>query len=274
MVTMEFCRRCEQKSDSEKNIFCPFCSGKFKIDKYKSMQEDYENFSKLRENIDNNENLKLEKSVIKKALSELISGVTIQMFLYANYIAPKNRYSLLSEIFQPKNPNDIEGYQRRLFVMSLNFRSFAQASFYTLLMFTVESFLRSIYEQIPNNKETKIDFNELQKKVLKHVKISNYEQSYDIFKTMALIRNCLHNDGYYQGKEQEHTKIEKYDFYFKINQLVPYRTWKHLHFFTEKIINVLEEITISVKNNHIPISDRVIKYDFDLDEVIKRSKES
>lgn len=267
MANLTPCFACKKESDPEKNIFCPHCSGKLKIDKYVSMEQDYNNFSRLGERLDDNkngkkQNIRLEKSVIWASLGSITWWITIQIFLYGNYITTKpGRTSILNEIFQSKS-NDQSGFQKRMTEIAENFRLIPQNTFYTQFLFQVESFLRSIDEQIPNKKQNRImDFNEMQKRVLKHVDISDYEKKIDIIKTMSLIRNCLHNDGYYSGKDNEHTKIGKYHFDFIIDERTPYRSWKHLHFFAEKIIDVLEEISVLINTKNIPISNRLPRYD-------------
>ncbi|GFN40554.1 MAG: hypothetical protein YK1309IOTA_1960003 [Marine Group I thaumarchaeote] len=122
----------------------------------------------------------------------------------------------------------------------LHFDMMNRMNFLTALLFQVEVFLKSINYILENNLKTK-SYQLLVKHVLKELKITNREKKYHILYIPMLVRNSLHSGGIHMD-DNDNGRINGILFKFKKGEILHYTSWYHEYFFSDKIIDVIEEI--------------------------------
>lgn len=239
------CVECKGKLVLQNNILCPLCGAlPQKIDLFDSMEEMLQFCLKINRKIISLrgyfDTLNLPdhdaRSQFLAISSTMIMWLIIQLEIY--YKHGKTTKSFIPQRIIKDNPNlsisQITG------VMA-NFDNMNRKSFFVAFMFHVEVFLKSVNRILPKVGKDK-GYVELMTFILKELEIANKnEEKHNIMKYSAFVRNSLHNNGIHT-EDNEDGKIYGIHFFFNKGEKVNHGGWRHIYFFCDAILNVIELI--------------------------------
>jgi len=242
---METCKKCNKKSDYDKFLLCSNCSG---FDLGWKLEDNYKDasgmFPKLLPKIDKiMQYIKKEKIPFDDqrnqtivALNDLIGWAIYIQISFGRDFAKQSSIGTKWIIAQNKKIQ-----QAQLSEIITNFGIVNRSSVLSNFMFTTEVFLKKVNEAL-SNKYSANSYKELVKHVIKQLKIKNTKnEKYDILYLPALVRNTLHYNGMHT-ENNTNGKIDGYLFKFVKNESVAFVSWRHIFFFCDHILDVLDEI--------------------------------
>lgn len=245
------CVTCGKKIEPVTDFICHYC-GRLPItmDLFDAMDEMAKLTVKLNDKINRLrqffDTLNLphddERNQFLGSISMLSGWLNIQLIIYRDYARGTN--SPIGRKIRESNQNMA---LTQFTEIIRNFDLVNRRSYLTSFMFQVEVFLERINGILPNV-ATEQGYKKLVKHVLKELGMTQKDnEKYRILYFPALVRNSLHMNGTHMG-DDDNGKIQNIPFSFKNKQLVGHAGWRHMYFFCEHILDVIEEI---LKNKQI-----------------------
>lgn len=239
------CIACGKKIDPAKDFLCHRCGrSPITIDMFDAMDEMAKLTVKLNDKINLLrqffETLNLPHDDVRNqflgSISVISSWLIIQLIIYRDYARSTN--SPIGKKIRESNPNMTLA---QLTEIVKNFDLMNRRSYLTSFMFQVEVFLERINGVLPNITSDQ-GYKKLVKHILKELGMTQVDnEKYRVLYFPALVRNSLHMNGIHMDTD-DNGKIQKIQFSFKNKQLVKHAGWRHIYFFCDKILDVIQEI--------------------------------
>ncbi len=222
-------------------VLCPYCGAQPEpIDALTLIKEMLEHTPKLFHKIDSlldfykKQKILTDDDKMQSILSfiMLVQSVHTQLGLYI-------QHGRELEKIQSEKP--LEEHQSVISTFH-HMDSLAKKNFLIEFLFQTQGFLKSVNKILPKTFDDS-KYESLMKNILKELKISEKnEEGYRIMKFPANIRNCLHNKGMFTD-DNEGGKIDGINFSFKKGENVEYLSWRHMYFFIDHMLDIIEQIS-------------------------------
>ena len=250
------CVNCKRKIDPEKDFLCPYC-GRLHIiiDMIDAIGEMANLSVKLNNKINSLRkffdtlNLPYDdaRNQFLGSISMMTGWLIIQLVMYRDY-ARTTKSPIALKIVE-SNPNMTIP---QLGEMIKNFDLMNRRSYLTSFMFQMEVFLKRINEILPKI-STDYGYKKLVKHLLKELgTITKDNEKFRILYFPAVVRNSLHTNGIHTEKDIKGT-IDGMPFSFKNQKHVGHASWRHVYFFCDHMLEILEEILKHKKVGKIPL---------------------
>lgn len=254
---MEFkCESCNRKFDISSLKFCPNCgyAKTFSDNAFEEariirpkIQDVSNKINNLRTKYTNEEFLYNDiRNQTLGATFTILKWIHDQLDIYVQLYATPSSPGAAKIIRD--NPNMKKPQLEELFY---HFGMILKSCFLFQFMNRIENCLKKI-NYFLTNEESRIGYKQSCKDLKKNLEFKTDEE-YNILYFPYLVRNSMHNEGIHKDKFAS-GKIDKYTFTFNPDKTVHYYSWNHIVFFSEKIIEVLENIFDAqpIKNEKIP----------------------
>lgn len=182
----------------------------------------------------------------RQSIFRNLIGIVDWTLLNLNILSAINRNVLLTKEFE--NLKNMDSKKKRTWLK--NIEKQYRMSFSTLLNFQVENFLKNVLAKL-QRKDPPENFSTIIEQLLYKITISDPD-SKQILQTPARLRNTLHSNGIHTKDTITLYTIDGFDFEFIKGQKINCGTWYHLCVCMNRIIDVLDEITLSPEVKIIP----------------------